>query len=103
MTDNKLSTAALTETWQQDAASPDLIACASPGFKLVEMARARTNELSTQTNHGDVWLFYNSTLRASVIQLSRRTTFQVVAAYVHCAGFSTVVVVVYRPGSCCAT
>jgi len=78
ITDNKLSIAALTETWQQDAASPDLIACASPGFKLVEIARARTNQLSTQTNHGDVCLFYNSTLRARVIQLSRRTTFQVV-------------------------
>jgi len=28
ITDNKLSIAALTETWQQDAASPDLIVCA---------------------------------------------------------------------------
>ena len=42
------------------------------------------------------------TLRACVIQLSRRTTFEVIAAYVHRAGFSTVVVV-YRPSSCCAT
>ena len=74
----KLSIATPTQTWHDDAASPDLIACASPGFKLVEIARARTNQLSTQTNHGDVCLFYNSTLRARVIQLSRRTTFQVV-------------------------
>jgi len=32
-----------------------------------------------------------------------RTTFEVVAAYVHRAGFSAVVVVVYRPGCCNAT
>jgi len=47
--DNKLSIAALTETWHDDAASPDLIACAPAGLKFVEKARARTNELSTLT------------------------------------------------------
>jgi len=47
--DNKLSIAALTETWLDDAASPDLIACAPAGLKFVEKARARTNELSTLT------------------------------------------------------
>jgi len=31
--DNELSIAALTETWHDDAASPDLIACAPAGWK----------------------------------------------------------------------
>jgi len=67
---NKLSIAALTETWHDDAASPDLIACAPAGFKFVEKARARTNELSILTNHGSVCLFHNSTLRARDIELA---------------------------------
>ena len=37
-----LNVAALVETWHDDAASPHLIACPPPGFKLVEAARART-------------------------------------------------------------
>jgi len=97
ISDNKLSIAALTETWH-DAASPDLIACAPAGFKFVEKARARTNELSILTNHGGVCLFHSSTLRERAIQLPTCATFEVVAAYVHRAGFNAVVVVVYRPG-----
>jgi len=33
ITDMKLSLAALVETWHDDASSPQLIACAPPGFK----------------------------------------------------------------------
>ena len=73
--DNKLSIVALTESWHDDAASPDLIACVPAGLKFVENARARTNELSILTNHGGVCLFHNSTLRARATQLPTCATF----------------------------
>jgi len=44
-------------------------------------------------------LLYERSLRACHVQLPVFSTFEVVAAYVHRAGFNAVVVVVYREGS----
>ena len=41
--DAKLNVAALVETWHDDAASPDLIACAPLGFTFIEKARPRND------------------------------------------------------------
>jgi len=45
----KLNIVGLVETWHDDRSSPDLIACAPPGYKYVEKARARKDELSMST------------------------------------------------------
>ena len=55
------------------------------------------------TNHGGVCLLYGPSLYARSIQLPVFATFEVVAAFIHCAGFKAVVVVVYRPGSSAVT
>ena len=44
-------------------------------------------------------MLYERSLRACHVQLPVFSTFEVVAAYVHRAGFNAVVVVIYRPGS----
>ena len=49
ITDMKLSLAALVETWHDDASSPQLIACAPPGFKYAESARLRKGSSTTTT------------------------------------------------------
>jgi len=41
-----------------------------------------------------------TTSRRYTLQLTVFSTFEVVAAFLHRAGFNAVVVVVYRPGSC---
>ena len=97
--DTKLSLTALVETWHDDASSPQLIACAPPGFRYVEKARPRKDNLSTSTNHGGVCLLYEPSLHARVVQLPVFSTFESIAVFVHRAGFHAVVVVVYRPGS----
>ena len=99
ITSTRLNVAALVETWHDDAASPDLIACAPPGFKFVETARTRKNHCSLSTNHGGVCVLYDSSLHARTVQLPVFSTFEVVAAYVIRAGFNAVFVAVYRPGS----
>jgi len=48
-------------------------------------------------------LYYEPSLHARTVQLPVFSTFEVVAAFLHRAGFNAVVVVVYRPGSCNAT
>jgi Reverse transcriptase (RNA-dependent DNA polymerase)/Endonuclease-reverse transcriptase len=101
--DKKLNAAGLVETWHDDASSPDLIACAPPGFKFIERARPRKKEQSMSTNHGGVCLLYDTSLHARPLQLPFSSTFEAVAAYVHRAGFNAVVVVLYRPGSCSVT
>ena len=95
----KLSLAAMVKTWHDDASSPQLIACAPPGFRYVELARPRNDNLSTSTNHGGVCLLYEPSLHARTIQLPVFSTFEAVAVFVHRAGFNAVVVVIYRPGS----
>ena len=97
--EKKMNMVALVETHHDDASSPQLIACAPPEFKYIEKARPWKNALSMSTNHGGVCLMYDASLRARPLQLPIFSTFEVVAAYVHRAGFNAVVVVLYRPGS----
>ena len=52
MSDMKLGiVATLVETWYDDDASPQLIACVPTGFRYVEKARPRKDILSTSTNY----------------------------------------------------
>ena len=69
ISDMKLGIAALVETWHDDAASPQLIACVPNGFRYVEKARPRKDMLSTSTNHGGVCLLYEPSLHARAVQL----------------------------------
>jgi hypothetical protein len=52
---------------------------------------------------GRVWLMYDASLHARPLQLPIFSTFEVVAAFVHRAGFNAAVVVLYRSGSCSVT
>jgi len=99
ITDAKLNVVALAETWHDDALSPDLIACAPVGFKFVEKARQRVDNLSLRTNHGGICLLYDNSLNIRLIQLPTFTSFESLAVYVYRAGFNAVIVVLYRPGS----
>jgi len=101
ISDMKLSLTALVETWHDDASSPQLIACAPPGFKFVQSARPRKGSSTTSTNHGGVFLYYKPSLHARTVQLPVFSTFEVVAAFLHRAGSNAVVV--YRRGSYKAT
>jgi len=56
---------------------------------------------TTSTNHYGVCLYFEPSLHARAVQLSVFLTFEVVAAFLHRAGFNAVVD--YRPGSCNAT
>jgi len=67
ITDGEINIAALVETWHDDTSSPQLVACAPPGFEYVEKARPRSDTLSTSTNHGGVCLLYDHSLRTRLI------------------------------------
>ena len=69
----------------------------------MESARPRKDNSSTSTNHIGVCLLYEPTLRARRVELPVFSTFEVVAAFVHRAGFNAVVVVVYHPDSSSVT
>ena len=64
----------------------------------MESARPRKGSSTTSTNHGGVCLYYEPSLHARTVQLLAFSTFEVVAAFLHRAGFNAVIV--YRPGSC---
>jgi len=81
--EKQLNVVALVETWHDDGSSPDLIACAPPGFTFIEEARVRKKEQSMSTNHGGVSLMYDVSLHARPLQLPAFSTFEVVATYVH--------------------
>ena len=48
-------------------------------------------------------MLYDATFTARPVQLPSFSSFEVVYAYVHRAGFSAVIAVLYRPGSVTAT
>lgn len=55
------------------------------------------------SNHGGVCLIHDASFHVRLVSLPNYSSFEVIAAYVHRAGFNAVVVVVYRPGSSGAT
>lgn len=63
---DRLHLRAVVETWHDSADDPNLIACAPPGYLLIERARPRddTAAQNTKTNHGAVCLFYTSSIGA---------------------------------------
>jgi len=99
--DWKLSLAALVEMWHDEwrCLQPDLNACAMPGFSIIEKECPRKNKWPVSTNHGGVCLLYEALLHARLVQLPNYSTIEVVATYVHRAGFNAVVVDAYRSGS----
>lgn len=90
--------ATLVETWHDDAASPQLIACAPPSFMYDLTKTTRLHRRITAASA--CYRPYEPTLRTRRVELPVFSTFEVVAAFLHRAGFNAVfVVVVYRPGS----
>ena len=99
--DRRLSIACLVETWHDAHDCPDLIACAPTGYNYIDRPRPRPESMSVnlRTNHGGVALFYSANLRASQVALPDYMSFEYVSASLQCSGFSSLVIVVYRPGS----
>ena len=95
----RLSLAAVTETWHDGFDSPSLVVCTPDGYSYVEKARPRQHASSMCTNHGGVCLFYCKQLRVACIDLATYDTVEYVCASVHGMGIKTTVAVLYRPGS----
>ena len=97
----KLHLCAVVETWHDSANSPQLIACAPPGYSLVEKARPREgpDAVNLRTNHGGICLFHIATLGSREVQLPTYKTLEVLAVYISGAQRNVLVVVIYRPGS----
>ena len=92
---------AIVETWHDSANSPQLIACAPPGYNFVEKARPRDgSEAATlRVNHGGICLFHVATLTAREVPLPVYKSFKVLAVNIHGAQRSVLVITIYRPGS----
>ena len=103
ITDRRLSVACLVETWHDSHECPDLIACAPTGYNYVDRPRPRPLSSSTsaslRVNHGGVALFYAANLHLRQVALPDYASFEHVSAYLQCSRFSSLVIVIYRPGS----
>ena len=100
ISDERLSLAAIVETWHDGVDSPRLAACAPPGYNYVERARTRSplSASDMTTNHGGVSLFYRSELHPRRVSLTEYTTMELVCVSLHGAvGINALVIVVYRP------
>ena len=98
----RLELCAIVETWHDSADSTQLSACAPPGYRFIERARPRTVSALQimSTNHGDICLFYSSTISAREVPLPKcRSGLEALAVYLHAARRTALVVVLYRPGS----
>ena len=93
--DRRLSVACLVETWHDSHDCPDLIACAPTGYNYVDRPRPLSNptSVSLHVNHGGVALHLRQ------VALPDYTSFEHVRASLQCSRFSSLVIVIYRPGS----
>ena len=78
-----------------------MIASAPTGYNYVDKPRPRTSSTSDDLliNHGGVALFYRCDLHVREVMLPEYKTFEHVSAFLRCPAFSTLTVVIYRPGS----
>ena len=97
----KLHLCAIVETWHDSANSPQLIACASPGYNFVEKARPRDGSegATLRVNHGGICLFHVATLTAREVPLPVCKSSGVLAVNIHGAQRNVLVIIIYRPGS----
>lgn len=91
----------LSETWHDSHDCPDLIACAPSGYSYMDCPRPRTDSsaVNLSSNHGGVALLYSRRLHARRVLLPVYKSFEYVSASLQCSGFSSLALVVYRPGS----
>lgn len=103
--DRNLSIACLVETWHDSHGCPNLIACAPTGYNYIDRPRPRTESTcaSLRTNHGGVALFHRVSLHAREVALPEYKSFEHVSASLQCPSFSSLVIVIYRPGSVAAS
>jgi hypothetical protein len=99
---DRLDMCAVVETWHDSADSPQLIACAPPGYRFIEKARPRIESAmqTMLTNHDGICLFCKSMISAREVPLpAYRSGLKVLAVYLHAARRTALAVVLYQPGS----
>jgi len=100
-----LNVIGVVETWHDAHDCPDLIACASPGYSYIDRPRLRLGSLAVnlRSNHGGVALLYRNDVHVRKVSLPEYKSFEQVSAFLQCPSFSTLAVVIYRPGTLPAT
>jgi len=94
--DERLSCAAIIETWHDGHDDPSLIAFAPAGYDYVEQARPRPQSASDMTiNHGGVCLFYRGEFTVRRVNLAEYKTMEYVCVLVHGSSVNLLVMVVY--------
>lgn len=103
---DRLHLCAVVETWHDSADSPCLIATAPPGYRYIEKSRPRkvADQLTINTNHGGLCLFYASFIGAREIPLpTYNSGLEALAVYVHGARRNALIIILYWPGSTAVT
>ena len=101
---NDLHIAAVVDTWHDGNDSPSLVACTPPGYRYIERARPRVDDLRPlNTNHGGVCLFHRGNMHVRPITLPSYDAFEYLSVYVQGSGMNSLVLVLYRPGSAIIT
>ena len=95
----KLSLAAVVESWYDGFDSPSLIACAPDSYLFLDQARPRSCASNLSTNHGGVCLLYRKELHARRIDMPKYRSVELICALVTGCGLKLLVAVIYRPGS----
>ena len=99
ISDHELSVVGIVESCHDSHDCPDLIACAPTGYSYIDRPRSRigSSAINLHTNYGGVVLLYSDRLHAREVALPKYKLF--VLFFLQCAGFNTLPVVIYRPGS----
>jgi len=98
---NHLDVFAVVESWHDSFETPSVIAATPPNYRAIERARPRSekSETNMQHNFGGICVFVRQNLKVKLVDFPLYRTFELLPLYILSPEITSLLLVVYRPGS----
>lgn len=99
--ENHLDVFAVVESWHDSFETPSVIAATPPGYRAIERARPRSDKAETRLDHnfGGICAFTRRNLKVKLVDFPPYQTFELLPLYILSPVITSLLLIVYRPGS----
>lgn len=98
---NNLDVFAVVESWHDSFETPSVIAATPADYRVFERARPRSGKAETTMKHnfGGICVFIRRNLKVKLVDFPLYRTFELLSLYILSPTVTSLLLVVYRPGS----
>ena len=95
----------IVESWHDSFQTPSIIAATPTNYRVIERARVRRDDdkPSLQSNHGGICVFVRCNIKIKQVDFPLYRTFELLPLFIQDPAITSLVLVIYRPGSAPST